>query len=297
MRILITGASGLLGHAVFQSSKKSGLETYGTYHERRIDEKLVPLDINNKNQLDGTIKKVNPDVIVHTAALTNVDYCEDHREEAWKVNVEGVRNIAEECSKLGIKMVYISTSYVFDGIVGMYDEDAVPNPINYYGLTKLEGEKLAASLPSSLIIRTTWIFDCNFDEKNFAIRLINNLKNGQIVRAPIDQVGNPTLARNLADAIVELVQNNSTGIFNIVGLDNLNRYEFAIKIADALGLNRKLIVAVTSEELAQKARRPKLADLTTDKARRELRKTKLLSLTESIQKFKEEVMKKWEKKN
>jgi len=297
MRILITGASGLLGHAVFQSSKKSGIEMHGTYHERRVDENLTHLDINNKNQLDEIMKKVSPNIIIHTSALTNVDYCEDHREEAWKINVEGTRNIVEKCSELGIKMIYISTSYVFDGKMGMYDEEAIPNPINYYGLTKLEGEKLASSLSSFLIIRTTWIFDCNFDEKNFAIRFVNNLKNGQTVKVPTDQVGNPTLARNLADAIVELAQNNSIGIYNIAGLNSLSRYEFAVKIADALGLNRKLITSVTSEELAQKASRPKLADLTIDKARRELKKTNLLSLSESIQKFKDKVMKKWEKKN
>jgi dTDP-4-dehydrorhamnose reductase len=238
---------------------------------------------------------MQPDVIIHTAALTNVDYCENHQKEAWKINVEGTKNIVEKCMEINAKLVYISSDYIFDGNSGPYKEDANPNPINFYGATKLEGEKLVSSLPHYLIIRTTWVFDCNFDEKNFAIRLVNNLKNGLQVKVPNDQFGNPTLARNLADAIIELISKNKNGIYNIVGLNRLSRYEFALKLANTFGFDKKLILGVTTEQLSQIAKRPKLAGLIPDKVQKELKNTKLLSLDEAIEIFKEDVMKKWKR--
>jgi dTDP-4-dehydrorhamnose reductase len=293
MKVLITGASGLVGYALFQSSKKSNLETIGTYFGRKINREFFQLDINDKDQLDKLIRKVMPEVIVHTVALTNVDFCENHRKEAWKINVEGTRNIVEKCLERGAKPVYISTDYVFDGNSGPYREDANTNPINYYGVTKLEGEKIVSSLSEYLIIRTTWVFDCNFDEKNFAIRLVNSLKDGKLIKVPNDQFGNPTLARNLADAIIELILKNRSGIYNIVGLTRLSRYEFALKLANAFGFDKNLIFSVTTEQLSQIAKRPKLAGLIPDKVQKELKNTKLLSLDEAIEIFKEEVTKKW----
>jgi len=255
MKVLVTGASGLVGGQLFAASSEYA-ETYGTYLGQK-KEKLIKLDITDAETVFSAIMKLRPDVIIHTAALTNVDYCETDRKMAWKVNVEGTKNIANVAKAVGAKLVYISTDYVFDGKYGPYSEDDAPSPINYYGTTKLEAEKITAAIDKWIIVRSTWIYDISSDPKNFVRRLIDILSQNREMKVPKDQIANPTLARYLASSIVELIRKDFNGTINIAGSTRLSKYDFAKKAAERFHLDASLIVPVTSEELAQPALRPK----------------------------------------
>ena len=262
MKILVTGASGLVGEQVLNAARNAGFEADGTCF--RQDRKgLFRLDITDRNSVKRLVGRLNPDCIVHSAAMTNVDYCEGHKEEAWKVNVEGTRNLAESTNSC--KFIYISTDYVFDGRSGPYTEDSLPNPVNYYGKTKLEGEKVASLTQDWIIARTTWIFDFSPDTKNFVCRLADSLKKGRIVKVPNDQIANPTLSRNLAAVILKLIQLNFSGIINISGSTRIDKYGFACAVARHFSLDASLINGVNSAELGQTAQRPKNAGFRLEK--------------------------------
>lgn len=284
LKVLVIGASGLVGGRLSRRLPRE-FDVYGTYHVKKpagLEGGILrPLDITDKNQATGLFKEFKPDVVIHTAAVTNVDYCEDHREEAWRVNVEGTRNLVELSRVMVAKLVFMSTDYIFDGKNGPYSEGDESSPINYYGLTKLEGEKLVEKLDEHIIVRTTVVYGYDFESKNFAMQMLQKLGQNQKMNVPNDQYGNPTLADNLADAIAELILKDKNGVYNIVGADRVHRYDFALKIADAFNLNKGLITPVATEVLGQKARRPKNAGLKTDKAQAEL-DTELLSIGKAL---------------
>lgn len=139
-KLLVTGASGLLGSKVIELAQRD-YEVIPLHNTKPLHPHSLKLDITNQSQVLNLLNRLKPNVIIHTASETNVDRCETQKEQAWKTNVQGTRNIALACSKIGAKLVYISTDYVFDGEKGNYTEHDKPNPINYYGVTKLEGEK------------------------------------------------------------------------------------------------------------------------------------------------------------
>lgn len=139
-RILITGGSGLLGSKVVKLAEKS-FEVIPTHNTRSFFKDSVIMDITNCERAFHVVAKIKPDVVMHPAAQTRVDQCEKDREGAWKVNAEGTKNVALACGKINAKLIYVSTDYVFDGEKGLYVESDEPNPVNYYGLTKLKGEK------------------------------------------------------------------------------------------------------------------------------------------------------------
>ena len=160
MKFLVVGASGMVGQAFMKALAESGIPVSGTYHTRQKDG-LLPLDITEPEATDQLLANVKPDVLIQTAAQPNVDYCEDQHEEAWKTNVSGTQNLANACRPLGAKHVLISTDYVFDGTAGPYGEDDPVHPINYYALTKVEGERIVRSLSNHLIVRTGVVFDAD----------------------------------------------------------------------------------------------------------------------------------------
>jgi len=269
MKFLVIGASGMVGQAFMNALAGSGISASGTYHTRR-KEGLLPLDITESEATDQLFANVKPDVLIQTAAQPNVDYCEDHHEEAWKTNVSGTQNLANACRSLGAKHVLISTDYVFDGTAGPYGEDDHVNPINYYALTKVEGERIVSSLSNHLIIRTGVVFEANQESKNFALRVVNELSAGRSLKVPLDQIGNPTLASNLAACTIELATKDKVGTYNVAGRTIMPRSDFAYLICRKFRFDERLIQPITSEELHQKAKRPKKLGLKTDKAAKDL---------------------------
>lgn len=288
MLSLIIGASGFVGHLFYKILSKED-KTIGTsYH--RPSEIFQYLNIGDRKSVEVLIRKIKPEVIILTSALTYVDYCEDHQKEAFETNVLGTTNVALMAKEVKAKLVFFSTEYIFDGEKGPYSEDDIPHPLNYYGETKLEGEKVILNnLNDYLIIRTTIVYGYEKDGKNFIMQLIQKNKNGQIINVPLDQYGSPTFRDNLVEATIELIQREKRGIYNVVGPEVINRFDFSLLAAEILGLDQKLIMPKTTLELGQKAKRPLKAGLKIDKIKNEI-KTKLLSPREGLEVLKNQLL-------
>ncbi|MFX0138016.1 MAG: dTDP-4-dehydrorhamnose reductase [Candidatus Hodarchaeota archaeon] len=283
-RVLIVGSSGLLGLKTYKLFSKY-YKTIGADLKpiKDIDKSdFYQIDITNKANVLKLIKKISPDVVILTAALTAVDYCENHQKEAWNVNVEGPRNVALACQEEKSYLIYVSTDFVFDGKKEKYSESDLPNPISYYGLTKLEGEKAIGELQIKYAIaRTSVLFGWNTKEQNtnYVTWIINKLQNNEPIDIVTTQVNTPTLADNLAEALLMIVKKNQYDLFHICGKECLNRYQFALKVADIFNLNKKLITPI--EYFEQLAKRPNLSCLDTTKASTVL-KIKLLTISEAL---------------
>lgn len=209
------------------------------------------VDIANYASLERVFKIYKPDIVINAAAFTDVDRCESEKPMAFNTNALGVFNIARLCRIHSSKLVHFSTDYVFNGSTGLYKEDSVPDPVNYYGFSKSIGDAFALSLDHSLVIRTSGVYGSS---RNFPIFVYNSLLNGKNVNA-LKGYYSPISSHLLAKATAEIMKNeNVDGILNIAG-DRISRYEFALKIAETFSLDRSLIREVDSIP-AMKARRP-----------------------------------------
>jgi dTDP-4-dehydrorhamnose reductase len=288
-KLLVTGASGLLGNKIVELAKND--YTIIPIHKTRpLNSNSLKLDITDAIEVLNLLGKLRPDAVVHTASETNVDKCEIEKEQAWKINVEGTRNIAETCQKVNAKFVYISTDYVFDGERGLYDEEDNPNPVNYYGLTKLEGEKqVIEHCKNYAILRTSVLYGWHPWKQNFATWIINKLKQQQKITVVEDHYNTPTLADNLAEMVVEVAKKDLQGLYHASGCERISRYEFAKQIAKTFNLSSDLIKPIRMSQLtAWIAKRPKDSSLNTGKIQKQL-KTKPLNITEGLNKMKEEM--------
>lgn len=283
MKILITGGSGLLGSAT-AALFKDYYRTFITYTNNKVfieGCETYRLDITNKEEVFKVIGAIQPDFIIHTAALIGVGICENNKEMAYNINVNGTKHIAEAAAKFNSKIVHISTDYVFDGKKGMYKETDKPNPLNYYAKTKLEAEKLINK--NNAIIRTS-IYGWNIikERKNFATFILEGLENNKKINIFEDQYNTTILANNLAEALKEIVDKNKKGIYNIGGSERQSKYEFALKLADVFELNKSLINPITIDDAEDKAQRPPDVSLDSAKAKKELN-VKLLNIEEGLE--------------
>jgi dTDP-4-dehydrorhamnose reductase len=288
LKLLVTGASGLLGNSIVELAK--GHHTVVPLHNTKpLQSNSIKIDRTKATEVASLFNRLKPTVVIHTASETNVDKCETDKEHAWKTNVEGTRNIAEACRKVNAKLIAISTDYVFDGEKGFYREVDKPNPVNYYGITKLEGEKQVINYCENYsILRTSVLYGWHPWKQNFATWVINKLKQQQEINVVEDHYNTPTLAGNLADIAVEVAEKDLQGIYHASGNERISRYEFAKQIAGTFGLNSNLIKPVKmSEVTAWTAKRPRDSSLDTDKIQKQL-KTKLLNITEGLNKMREE---------
>lgn len=281
MKTLIVGASGQVGGALY-SKLKGDPEVLGTYSSNPKSG-LMHMDITSKEGLDEIIKKFNS--VILCSAIVNVDYCEMHKDEAARINVEGARKVANVCTRLGKKLVFMSTDYIFDGKNGPYSEEASVNPLSAYGKTKLEGEHIVRNVPGSLILRITNAFNWGFDSRNFFHFAYTSLKDGKPIKGINDQHATPCFSSNLADFVIELLNEDKCGVYNI-GLDEyLTRYDFAVRLADYFRLDKSLISPVTTADLKQIAPRPRFGGFDLSKIKREC-KTKVLKLEDSFEDIK-----------
>ncbi|MEX0990752.1 MAG: SDR family oxidoreductase [Actinomycetota bacterium] len=252
---LVIGATGLVGSNLIRTLTEHGVTVIGTARHPLDGE--IALDVTDGQQLNDCLRSVAPKVVVDAAGATAVDRCEEEPAWARAVNEVAPRAIADLLPDAST-LVYLSTDYVFDGTGGPYREDAPTGPVNEYGRSKLAGEDAVAAHGRALVVRTTVVYGREVRDpgKNSLYQLDRALRAGEAFRASIDEVGTPTYAADLADAIVGLVESGSLGTFHVGGADLVSRFEYAQTAADVLGLDAGLIEPVESARLDRPAARP-----------------------------------------
>lgn len=268
-RVLVTGARGQLGLALAQalSPEMELLLTDLVPGESGI----VPLDITGWPQVKEVVQSFKPRFIVNAAALTDVDGNEREPEKAQLVNTTGVKYLLDAGKKVGATLLQMSTDYVFDGKAGPYLESDKTAPLSVYGRTKLESEQLVLEGGDNLVIRGNVLFGPNIESKaSFVAWVVNSLKAGKPIRLVSDQINNPTLTTHIAEAIRTALAQEAAGLYHYGGLEFVDRYEFALKIAQHFNLPTNTMTAITTEELNQLAPRPLKGGLICSKMKMEL---------------------------
>jgi len=275
MKILVLGSNGLLGQKLIKilSDDSSVDVVAASLGKNRIPDLIQPyfeVDISKLGDVQKTINEVSPEVVINTAAMTNVDHCELNKQKCWEVNVTGPDNIAMVCEKIGSHLIQISTDFIFNGKKGPLDEEADPDPVNYYGESKLESERIIQS--SNLnwtILRTVLVYGWsnNLTRSNIVLWIKESLENGDNIRLVNDQFRTPTLAEDLAIGCYLSASKNQTGIFHISGKDFLTPFQMGKSIANYFNLDESLIEETNSHEFQQPAIRPMRTGFIIEKAK------------------------------
>ncbi len=272
-KVLITGSSGMLGKDIFSSFSKMNYSVFGVdlvKSEKLPDNYQLTGDLTNVFFLSSVLKKIKPDIIIHCAAIVNLHTCEEKKDLAYGLHVKVTQRLAQ-FNPGKTKIIYISTDSVFDGKKGNYSEEDTPNPLNYYAKSKLEGEKVAQNNPNHIVIRTN-IFGFNIPLLNsLAEWAIQNITQKNSIHGFSDVVFNAIYTKHLSKIIVDLVQNNFTGLINVASANSMNKYEFLIKITKALGQPKKLIQESNSKGFNFTVQRPLNTSLNVQKISRLVR--------------------------
>ncbi|MHA4737924.1 SDR family oxidoreductase [Dyadobacter sp. MSC1_007] len=276
-KILITGSNGLLGQKLAELLvTKPSIETIAT---AKGDNRLpfqdgyiyAEMDITDPESVEAVIAKFRPEVIIHTAAMTNVDQCEMEKEMCWKLNVTAVEILIRACKKYDVFLEHLSTDFVFDGTSGPYQEDDAPNPISFYGWSKYAAEKAVMSSDIRWsIARTVLVYGIAHDmsRSNIILWVKKSLEEGKTIKVVTDQFRTPTLAEDLALGCYLIADQQAEGIFHISGKDFLTPYEMALMAADYFALPASLITP--TDAFTQPARRPPRTGFDLTKSRKVL---------------------------
>jgi dTDP-4-dehydrorhamnose reductase len=277
MKILVTGANGLLGQKIIGILANDPVHTpiatargplrypfSGAYYE---------IDITDSLSVNRSVGLAKPDVIIHAAAQTTVDHCELEKEECWKTNVGGTENIVKAAEREGAHLIHVSTDFIFDGTRGPLDETATPGPVNYYGESKRTGELIVQkSRCGWAIVRTVLVYGVSTDmsRSNIVLWVKKSLESGKTIRVVNDQWRTPTLAEDIASGCCLAAAQLATGIFHISGNEMMTPYDIAMRTAEFFGLDQSLIEPVSTKEFQQPAKRPLKTGFIIDKAVNEL---------------------------
>ena len=290
MRVLVTGSNGLLGTKLLERlvddrsaeplAASRGERANGYFGELPF----WRLDVADAAAVERVVEEARPDAMIHTAALTDVDGCERQHDLAEAINRDGAANVARSCAARGIRLVHLSTEYVFDGAAGPYREDDPTNPLGWYARTKLAGELAVREAGGTwAIARTTVIYGhAPHVRANFVLWLLGKLRVGERANVVDDQIGSPTLAENLAEMTIALAASDRVGVFNTVGADVISRFQFARLAAVAFGLDPDLIDPIATASLNQLAPRPLRAGLLMDRFRAAFPAVPVLSAAEGL---------------
>ena len=274
-KIIVTGSNGLLGQKVTALSiQDPEIELIATSigpnrHNLKDGYTYEELDVLDLDRLNELVEIYQPDSIIHTAAMTNVDACEAERAKCYALNVQSVKNLVDVCGRRDIQLVHLSTDFIFDGENGPYTEEAEPNPLSYYGETKLESELILKNSSCRwAILRTIIVYGVvnDMSRSNIVLWAKGALEKGEPIHVVNDQWRMPTLAEDLAACCLLAVKKNASGVFNVSGKDLMSILEIVERVADHYGLNKSLIKAISAESLNQAAKRPKKTGFILDKA-------------------------------
>lgn len=280
-KVLIIGANGFTGRRILDdlsrnvsSYQVTGCSLHddlcpgsGNYH-------FIHTDICDEEALENLFNEVRPDAVINTSALSVPDYCETHHEEADTINITAVEHLAVCCQTHNSRLIHLSTDFVFSGDTNrIYTEEDTPAPVNYYGYTKLEGEKrIAAICKSYAIVRVVVVYGSALPGQhgNILQLVANRLRSNEEIFVVSDQWRTPTFVGDISQGIEKLIAHPHNGIYHICGSDCLTIADIAYRVADMLGLNRSLIRPVTTQEMKEKTPRPHFSGLSIEKARKEI---------------------------
>jgi dTDP-4-dehydrorhamnose reductase len=279
-KILITGANGLLGQKLVslysQTQNREKYQLIATSRgESRIntikDFEYQSLDITQPEEIEAVFSKYKPDAVIHTAAMTQVDDCETAQEDCWLYNTTAVEYLVKACETHNSFFLHLSTDFIFDGEEGPYTEEAKPNPVSYYGESKLAAEEIVMKSQCSwAIARTVLVYGITeaMSRSNIILWVKKSLEDGKTIQVVDDQLRSPTLAEDLAQGCALIVEKEAEGIFNISGKELLTPYEMAIQTADFFELDKSLIVRTDASKFSQTAKRPPRTGFILDKAQK-----------------------------
>ncbi len=297
-KIVVTGSNGLLGQTLVNLLLKEPVKykviglSRGENRNKKNDFTYISIDITNEALLCKKIAEFNPDVIVNTVAMTNVDACEDDKETCYTLNVDVVVYLKKYAEEKSTHLIHISTDFIFDGKKGLYKETDEVNPLSYYGWTKLQSEEvLTKSTVNYTILRTILVYGkvCGMTRNNIVLWVKKSLEEKKEISIVNDQFRMPTYVENLALACKLSIDKKVVGVFNISSKNLLSIYEIAEQIAEVFGLDKRLIKPISTETLNQKARRPAKTGFDLTKAKKELG-LQPKSFKEDLQKFKEKLI-------
>ena len=258
LKILVLGGSGLIGRKILEKFKNQ-FDIISTHSNNPPSNNTHSTKVSLPDDwmiLKNLIEKEKPDVVINTMAYSNLDFCEEHKKDAFSLHVEMMEKISSICSKTNSKVIFISTDYVFDGKQNKkYSEDAEPNPINYYGSTKVLAEKIVLKNPNNAVLRTSLVYGYG-ERVRFMKYVLDSLKNGNKVFAYNDIFNSATNLDELVESIEKVIEKDARGIFHTAGSTCVTRYDFAKIIARKFGFDESLVKPISIKESKVKAKRP-----------------------------------------
>ncbi|HEY5726545.1 MAG TPA: SDR family oxidoreductase [Methylomirabilota bacterium] len=284
MRALVVGASGQVGGGLMQTLRARGHEATGTYSGHAVPD-AWPLDIRNTDAVEHAVHFVKPDWVFCPAAISHVDYCEEHPDETFALNRDAPLFLGRMAQRAGAAFVFYSSDYVFDGLAGPFGEEDEPRPLNVYGRSKLEAERaILAAIPRALVLRTSVVYGPEHQQKNFVYQIVRACREGRPFRPAVDQHASPTYGPDLASASVEACEKGLTGLYHMAGADTLDRWAFSRLIVETFELDGSHLTPAITAELTQKAARPLKGGLRVGKAQAALA-TRLRGAAEGLRAF------------
>jgi len=263
MKFLVTGSTGLVGRQVVKDLTEKNHKVYSCYNNQKPQHgNPIHLDLTDLSSIATTIEQVKPDVIIHLAAMTDVDGCEVQKDLAFLINAQATEKLAKQAALQNAFFVYVSTDYVFDGTKELWKENDKPNPLGNYGKSKLEGEKALGNLASSwCIARISTPFGIHPKKKSFPLFIKQSLESNKEIPVLIDQFTSPTYVPNLSKMIIEVATRQISGIIHLAGATRLSRYELAELVAEKLSLDKSLLKPTKTSEMSWRAKRPRDSSL------------------------------------
>ena len=276
MKLLIIGGTGLLGQYLVLEASQRGWEVTATYHDNDAKmgtRTLVHMDVRDEAEVGEVVRSTAPNIVVHTAGITDLDRCENNPQEAWEVNAEGTFNVASVCQNAGVPMMYVSTDAVFNGEKGeRYFEFDTPDPLGIYAQTKLEAERLTMDADHrNTVARVSLLYGWNrvSEKRNFVTCLLEEMRAGRPVELFTDRRTTPTYAPHCANVLLRMVGGGSRGMYHVAGPDCMDRYEMGMAVADVFNMKCHLCKQSSVKKANLAARRGKNLCLSSQKAESE----------------------------
>ena len=272
-KILVTGSAGLIGTQIVKDLLDNHKQVYSCYNKTKPELGIIThLDLTKKDDIVNTMNRIKPDVVIHLGAMTDVELCETETELAKKINTDATEILALESEKYNTFFVYMSTDYVFDGKVGMKKENDKTNPINFYGKSKLDGERVFKKITTpNVIVRTSTPFGIHSKKISFPIWVKKNLELEKEISVVVNQYTSPSYVPNISKMIIEIMERKITGIIHLAGATKISRYDFAVQICKIINANKQFLKLIKMEQMDWKAQRPADSSLSVSKANKILK--------------------------